>query len=57
MKLSIFSVQDHYPDQPRSLGQLYSQVLEQARQAEQWGYDTFWVAEHHFHEYLSLIHI
>ena len=51
MKMSIFSVQDHYPDQPRSLGQLYSQVLEQARRAEQLGYDTFWVAEHHFHEY------
>ncbi len=51
MKMSIFSVQDHYPGQPRSLGQLYSQVLEQARQAERLGYDTFWVAEHHFHEY------
>lgn len=51
MKMSIFSVQDHYPSQPRTLGQLYSQVLEQARRAEQLGYDTFWVAEHHFHEY------
>ncbi|WZB72658.1 LLM class flavin-dependent oxidoreductase [Achromobacter xylosoxidans] len=26
-------------------------MLEQARQAERLGYDTFWVAEHHFHEY------
>lgn len=51
MKMSIFSVQDHYPDHSRSLGQLYRQVLEQARQAENLGYDTFWVAEHHFHEY------
>ncbi|MBR8655326.1 LLM class flavin-dependent oxidoreductase [Achromobacter sp. Marseille-Q0513] len=51
MKMSIFSVQDHYPSAPRSLGQLYGQVLEQARQAERLGYDTFWVAEHHFHEY------
>ena len=50
MKMSIFSVQDHYPSAPR-LGQLYGQVLEQARQAERLGYDTFWVAEHHFHEY------
>ena len=50
MKMSIFSVQDH-PSAPRSLGQLYGQVLEQARQAERLGYDTFWVAEHHFHEY------
>ena len=51
MKMSIFSVQDHYPSAPRSLGQLYGQVLDQARQAERLGYDTFWVAEHHFHEY------
>lgn len=26
-------------------------MLDQARQAERLGYDTFWVAEHHFHEY------
>ena len=51
MKLSIFSVQDHYPDRPRSLPQLYADVIAQARHAEALGYDTFWVAEHHFHEY------
>ena len=51
MKLSIFSVQDHYPDRHRSLPQLYADVIAQARHAEALGYDTFWVAEHHFHEY------
>ncbi len=51
MKLSIFSVQDHYPDRARSLPQLYADVIAQARHAEALGYDTFWVAEHHFHEY------
>jgi alkanesulfonate monooxygenase SsuD/methylene tetrahydromethanopterin reductase-like flavin-dependent oxidoreductase (luciferase family) len=30
---------------------LYNEVLAQAELAEKLGYDTFWVAEHHFHEY------
>lgn len=51
MRLSIFSVQDHYPSRPRTLPQFYEQVIAQAELAEQLGYDTFFVAEHHFHEY------
>jgi alkanesulfonate monooxygenase SsuD/methylene tetrahydromethanopterin reductase-like flavin-dependent oxidoreductase (luciferase family) len=51
MRLSIFSVQDHYPDRARTVPQLYDQVIAQAELAEQLGYDTFFVAEHHFHEY------
>lgn len=51
MRLSIFSVQDHYPAQSRTVPQLYGEVIAQAELAEQLGYDTFWVAEHHFHEY------
>ncbi|AXV82770.1 hypothetical protein CJO77_15215 [Ralstonia solanacearum] len=31
MKLSTFSVQDHYPDRSRSLPQLYADVIAQAR--------------------------
>jgi alkanesulfonate monooxygenase SsuD/methylene tetrahydromethanopterin reductase-like flavin-dependent oxidoreductase (luciferase family) len=51
MRLSIFSVQDHYPAQSRTVPQLYGEVIAQAELAERLGYDTFWVAEHHFHEY------
>jgi alkanesulfonate monooxygenase SsuD/methylene tetrahydromethanopterin reductase-like flavin-dependent oxidoreductase (luciferase family) len=51
MKLSVFSVQDHYPTQPRTVQQLYGEVIAQAELADALGYDTFWVAEHHFHEY------
>ncbi len=51
MRHSIFSVQDHYPDRPRTVAQIYEQVCAQAEYAEQLGYDTFFVAEHHFHEY------
>lgn len=51
MRYSIFSVQDHYPTCTRTVAELYAQVQSQARLADTLGYDTFFVAEHHFHEY------
>lgn len=51
MKYSIFSVQDHHPSFNRSTSELYQQVTGQAVLADQLGYHTFFVAEHHFHEY------
>lgn len=51
MRLSIFSVQDHYPGRHRTVAALYEQVIAQAELADRLGYDTFFVAEHHFHEY------
>ncbi len=51
MRLSIFTVQDHYPSLPRSPAELYRQVIRQAELAETLGYDTFFLAEHHFHPY------
>ncbi len=50
MRYSIFSVQDHHPARHRTLADLYEQVITEARLAESLGYDTFFVAEHHFHE-------
>ncbi len=51
MRLSIFSVQDHYPQGLRTVPQLYGEIVAQAELADSLGYDTFWMAEHHFHEY------
>lgn len=51
MRYSLFSVQDHYPARERTVTELYGQVLEMAECADELGYDTFFVAEHHFHEY------
>ncbi|NYT53686.1 LLM class flavin-dependent oxidoreductase [Eoetvoesia caeni] len=56
MRYSMFSVQDHYPtekypEHARTLEQLYAEVIGQAKLADDLGYDTFFVAEHHFHEY------
>ncbi|MEX0729326.1 MAG: LLM class flavin-dependent oxidoreductase [Aquisalimonadaceae bacterium] len=56
MRFSMFSVQDHYPPEKfpgheREVQQLYGEVVEQAQLAEALGYDTIFIAEHHFHEY------
>jgi len=52
MRLGLFSVVDHYPAElGRTTAELYAEVLEQAEAADEWGFDSFWVAEHHFHEY------
>ena len=42
---------DHYPAKPRTVPELYDEVVGQAVLAELLGYDTFFIAEHHFHEY------
>jgi alkanesulfonate monooxygenase SsuD/methylene tetrahydromethanopterin reductase-like flavin-dependent oxidoreductase (luciferase family) len=51
MRYSLFSVNDHHPRLPRTLPQLYSQIMHQCERGEALGYDTFFCAEHHFHEY------
>ena len=52
MKFGIFSVVDHYPNElPRTTARFYAELLEQAEAADALGFDSFWVAEHHFHEY------
>jgi alkanesulfonate monooxygenase SsuD/methylene tetrahydromethanopterin reductase-like flavin-dependent oxidoreductase (luciferase family) len=51
MRYSIFSVNDHHPRLERTVPQLYQQVMRQCELAEALGYDTFFCAEHHFHEY------
>ena len=52
LRFGIFSVADHYPAElPRTSGQFFGELLEQVAAAEQLGFDSFWVAEHHFHEY------
>jgi len=56
LKYSYFSVLDHYPESNypghrRTVGEFYEQLLDQSTLAEELGYDTFFIAEHHFHEY------
>lgn len=51
MLLSVASISDHYPSRERSLASLYAEGLGQGTFAEELGYHTFFLAEHHFHEY------
>lgn len=52
MRFGLFSVVDHYPTElKRSLAEFYAELLEQAETADASGFHSFWVAEHHFHEY------
>jgi len=51
MRYSLFSVNDHYPRLARTVPQLYEQVIHSCEVAERLGFDTFFCAEHHFHEY------
>lgn len=52
MKFGIFSVVDHYPHElDRTADRFYAELLEQAEAADELGFESFWVAEHHFHEY------
>ena len=51
MKLSVFTVADHHPKFGKSIEQLYAELTEIAIEADRLNYDSFFVAEHHFHEY------
>jgi alkanesulfonate monooxygenase SsuD/methylene tetrahydromethanopterin reductase-like flavin-dependent oxidoreductase (luciferase family) len=45
------SVQDHYPGRGRSVPEFYAEVMAQGERVDALGYDAFFLAEHHFHEY------
>jgi alkanesulfonate monooxygenase SsuD/methylene tetrahydromethanopterin reductase-like flavin-dependent oxidoreductase (luciferase family) len=52
VRLGIFSVADQYPAElPRTAARLYDELLAQVEAADALGFDSFWVAEHHFHDY------
>jgi alkanesulfonate monooxygenase SsuD/methylene tetrahydromethanopterin reductase-like flavin-dependent oxidoreductase (luciferase family) len=47
MRFSLFSVLDYYEDGPRTLSMLYANLLDQIVEAEQLGFDAYWIGEHH----------
>ena len=48
MRFSIFSVADHYPEEPRTIRELYAQILDEIELADELGFSAFFLAEHHF---------
>ena len=52
LRFGLFSVVDHYPKElGRTSAEFYGELLEQVEAADTLGFHSFWVAEHHFHEY------
>jgi alkanesulfonate monooxygenase SsuD/methylene tetrahydromethanopterin reductase-like flavin-dependent oxidoreductase (luciferase family) len=51
MRFGIFSVMDFHPEQQGSAAGFYREMIELAVMAEQHGYESVWVAEHHFANY------
>lgn len=51
MRFGMFSVADHHPELGRSAPELYGELLDRAVLADGLGYESFWIAEHHFHDY------
>lgn len=51
MRFSLFSVTDHHPDERSGIGDRYAQLLDEITLADALGFATFFLAEHHFHEY------
>jgi alkanesulfonate monooxygenase SsuD/methylene tetrahydromethanopterin reductase-like flavin-dependent oxidoreductase (luciferase family) len=52
IRFSAFTVFDHYPTQrARGIGAYFDQVMDEIVLAEELGFHSYWVAEHHFHEY------
>jgi alkanesulfonate monooxygenase SsuD/methylene tetrahydromethanopterin reductase-like flavin-dependent oxidoreductase (luciferase family) len=54
MKFGIFVFGDNHPEVGRSNRQYYEEVLTMAEWAEELGFDSFWLGEHHFYWYGSL---
>ncbi len=51
MRFSVFSVVDHHPAGGRSVAEFYRETLARAELAERLGFEAYFLAEHHFHEY------
>lgn len=53
MKVGLVSLVDHYPGKGLSQAERFAQVVDQAVRADELGFDTFWVGEHHFTDFIS----
>jgi len=51
MKFGILSLLDHYPEDC-SEEQYYKNFLEEVTYAEELGFDSVWIGEHHFDRYI-----
>jgi len=48
VKRSLFWLLDHYPETGESIADLHRFAVQQATEADRLGFDSLWLAEHHF---------
>jgi alkanesulfonate monooxygenase SsuD/methylene tetrahydromethanopterin reductase-like flavin-dependent oxidoreductase (luciferase family) len=51
MKVGVLTLVDHYPE-VMSASERYAQIVDEAVYAEELGFDSFWIGEHHFSQYI-----
>jgi alkanesulfonate monooxygenase SsuD/methylene tetrahydromethanopterin reductase-like flavin-dependent oxidoreductase (luciferase family) len=51
MQFGFFSVQDYHPELGIAPAEYFDRLLERMVAADRLGYHSFWLAEHHFHNY------
>jgi alkanesulfonate monooxygenase SsuD/methylene tetrahydromethanopterin reductase-like flavin-dependent oxidoreductase (luciferase family) len=54
MKFGIFCIFDYWPE-VNSVGQYFSDFLRLTQHAEELGFDSVWVSEHHFTNYGGIL--
>lgn len=54
MKIGIFCIFDHWPE-VKSVPQYFANFLEITQRAEELGFDSVWVSEHHFTRYGGIL--
>jgi natural product biosynthesis luciferase-like monooxygenase protein len=54
VRFGIFSIFDYWP-QIKTVSQYFSDILQLAERAEELGFDSFWISEHHFTDYGGIL--
>jgi natural product biosynthesis luciferase-like monooxygenase protein len=54
VRFGIFSIFDYWP-RVKSVSQYFADILHLAKRAEELGFDTFWISEHHFTNYGGIL--
>jgi alkanesulfonate monooxygenase SsuD/methylene tetrahydromethanopterin reductase-like flavin-dependent oxidoreductase (luciferase family) len=51
MNVGVLTLVDHYPE-CMTTTERYAQIIDEAVYAEELGFDSFWIGEHHFSQYI-----
>jgi natural product biosynthesis luciferase-like monooxygenase protein len=54
VRFGIFSIFDYWP-RIKSVPQYFADIIDLAEKAEEFGFDSFWISEHHFTDYGGIL--